>query len=111
LWSGFPELRQTAEPSSKSEMAIYVLVNPLLWPVTGHIEVVMFMKTSRAMYSENRPLFRVGDRVKVTSPGIYCREQGLIMEVTQRNGNDVSYRVRFPEWKTATFSETELTLV
>ena len=61
--------------------------------------------------SENLPLFRVGDRVKVTSPGIYYREQGLVMEVTQRNGNDVSYRVRFPEWKTATFSETELALV
>jgi hypothetical protein len=60
--------------------------------------------------SEDRPLFRVGDRVKVTSPGFYYRELGLVMEITKRNGNDVSYRVRFPEWKTATFSETELAL-
>ena len=71
-------------------------------------EVVKCMKS---VYSEKRPLFRVGDRVKVTSPGMYYREQGLVMEVTQHSTQDVSYRVRFPEWKTATFSETELALV
>jgi hypothetical protein len=61
---------------------------------------------------DNLPRFRVGDRVKVTTPGIYLGEQGLVMEVVQHKGDyDHRYGVRFPDWKTATFSEFDLALV
>ena len=69
------------------------------------------VKVMKPIYCEKRPLFRVGDRVKVKSPGMYYREEGLVMEIAEHSGDDISYFVRFPEWKTATFSETELARV
>jgi hypothetical protein len=58
------------------------------------------------------PRFRVGDRVRVTFPSIYRGEQGVVMEVVA-NGADpaYSYRVQFPDWETATFSEFDLALL
>jgi hypothetical protein len=60
---------------------------------------------------DNLPRFRVGDRVKVTFPSIYRGEHGVVMEVIT-NGVDqaYSYRVQFPDWETATFSEFDLAL-
>jgi hypothetical protein len=78
----------------------------------GHVQVMAeAVKVMKPIYCEKRPLFRVGDRVKVKSPGMYYREQGLVMEIAEHSDDDISYCIRFPEWKTATFSETELALV
>jgi hypothetical protein len=61
---------------------------------------------------DNLPRFRVGDRVRVTSPTKHRGVQGLVMEVVEHNtAYDCSYRVQFPDWETATFSEFDLALV
>ena len=55
------------------------------------------------------PTFEIGDRVRITFPGLHRGKEGSVMEVVNHKGDYVyRYRIRFHDGETATLFEFEL---
>ena len=56
-----------------------------------------------------QPIFKLGDRVVVTVPGVHRDRHGGVTEIVKPRAGDVyRYRVRFTDGTTATFFGFEL---
>jgi hypothetical protein len=59
-----------------------------------------------------KPRFKPGDNVAVTTPGLYRDRQGVVIEVSQPSGDFVyRYRVQLADGTSTTFFGFELILL
>jgi hypothetical protein len=55
------------------------------------------------------PAFEIGDRVRITFPGIHRGKEGFVMDIVDHRGDYVyRYRIRFHDGETANLFEFEL---
>jgi len=61
---------------------------------------------------KSQPAFRIGDRVRVTFPGVLRGQIGEVTEILDHKGDYVyRYRIRFENRQTATVFEFEVELL
>jgi hypothetical protein len=55
------------------------------------------------------PAFKLGDRVRITFPGVHRGKRGEVVEILDHRGDYVyRYRIRFDDGETATSFEFEV---